>query len=86
MGEVLHRLLIYLKIIISAIKKAEDRDSMIVRLFNPTHETQIGKITLYFKIEEAWICNLNEDRQESLNKICEVKVEPNKIIPIEFII
>jgi mannosylglycerate hydrolase len=71
----------------SAFKKTEDRDTFIVRLYNPCKKTQSGGLKFANPIEAAWKTNLNEDRLENL-KIKEhtyipVSVEPFKIETIE---
>jgi len=54
------------QISLSAMKKCDERDSMILRLFNPTDDTVEGKVTCYRRIGEAWLTNMNEERREQL--------------------
>jgi alpha-mannosidase len=73
---------------LTAFKRTEDRgNSFIARLFNPTLQTINGKLRIHKDIKQAWLTNLNEERQEIL------KVEgreilfaagKKKIITIEF--
>ncbi|MBR3300812.1 MAG: alpha-mannosidase, partial [Clostridia bacterium] len=51
------------KLIMSAFKKAEDRDTLIFRLFNPTDKTQKTELSFLKDIKKAYIINLNEERQ-----------------------
>jgi alpha-mannosidase len=51
---------------LSALKRAEERQSVIVRLYNPTEEQVAARITTYRPIKEAYSCNMNEDRREAL--------------------
>jgi len=57
-------------LIISAVKKCENRDSLIIRLFNPTEDAIEGSVELSFpekEIKEAYKTNLNEEREEKLS-------------------
>ncbi|MFP3155361.1 glycosyl hydrolase-related protein [Lachnospiraceae bacterium ZAX-1] len=87
----------YLKIenpnlILSAFKKAEDRESYILRLYNPTLEEIASKVSI--KLGDVWYanmyqCNLNEEREEELKNISEenetfiVRAASNKILTFE---
>jgi mannosylglycerate hydrolase len=76
-------------LILSAFKKAEDRNSYILRLFNPTAEALSGKIKLAANIKEAFITNLDEERITGLQlKAGElfIEAESNKIITVEVVI
>jgi len=54
------------KLILSAFKKCEKRNSVILRLFNPTEKTISGNIKCQKPIRKAQLVNLNE---ESLQEI-----------------
>ena len=54
------------EISLSAMKKCDERDSMILRLFNPTDDKIDGKVTCHQAIKEAWLTNMNEERREQL--------------------
>lgn len=76
-------------LILSAFKKAEDRDSYIIRLFNPTHETLKGRVKIPAEIKEAYVTNLNEERiskMEVESSSFMVEAGSNKIITVEFVI
>ena len=53
-------------IALSAMKKCDERDSLIVRLFNPTPDAATCEITFHRPVAEAWLTNLNEERREKL--------------------
>jgi len=54
------------EISLSAMKKCDERDSMVLRLFNPTNEAVDGTVTCHQPIKEAWLTNMNEQRQRRL--------------------
>ena len=73
---------------LSAIKKAADRESMIVRIFNPHNHPVSGSFRLCGKIAEVYETNLNEERIEKLSNQeagVPLTVAPNKIITLEFV-
>ena len=75
------------ELILSGLKKAEDRESYIIRVYNPTDQKIKGQIRFNAKIDKAIICSLNEQRLEQLkinsgNEI-EISVEKGKIKTIE---
>ena len=65
------------EIVLSALKKCEHRDTLVLRLFNPTNKKIVGKIRTYSQIKEAWLTNMNEERRE------EIKAEKNSLT-VEF--
>ncbi len=74
-------------LVLSALKKAEDRESFVIRIHNPTAATVAGCIRFHVKPKAAWLVNLDETRQGSL-KIntyggIEVSLAPSKIQTIE---
>ena len=78
-------------LVMSSFKQAEDRDSLIIRLYNPTGRTIEGKVKLSKAVSAAYVVNLNEDRQSKLllgtePDILELSVKQNKIITIEVIL
>lgn len=52
--------------VFSAFKQAEQGQHAILRLFNPTGESQTGAVTLGFPVKQAWKCQLDETRAEAL--------------------
>ena len=62
------------KLVVSAMKKAEDNDGYIIRLFNgKNHENISDTIKFNFDVKEAYYTNLREE------KIEDIKVENNTI-------
>lgn len=73
-------------IIMSAFKKAEDRDSLIIRIFNPTDTEQSAEISFFKDIKKAYVCNLNEERQSDIcikGKVLELPIQKCKILTLE---
>lgn len=74
-------------LVLSACKRSESGESLILRLYNPTEDVQSGEIcTAGFPMTGAWRCGLNEERQEELaaeaHRLC-VTLEAQKILTIE---
>ena len=62
------------KLVVSAMKKAEDNDGYIIRLFNgKNHENRSDTIKFNFDVKEAYYTNLREEKTE------DIKVENNTI-------
>ena len=62
------------KLVVSAIKKAEDNEGYIIRLFNgKNHENISDTIKFNFDLKEAYYTNLKEEKTE------DIKVENNTI-------
>jgi mannosylglycerate hydrolase len=53
-------------LMISCLKKAEDRNSLILRLSNATSEEINGNVKIFTEFNEAYRCNLNEERKEAI--------------------
>ncbi|MCX8052762.1 MAG: glycosyl hydrolase-related protein [Armatimonadetes bacterium] len=74
-------------LVVSCFKKSEDRDSFIVRLFNPSSDTAEGILHFSAPIKRAYTTNLNEERQGELEVIdghrVKVTAATNKIVTIE---
>jgi len=51
---------------LSALKRAEDRDALVVRIYNPTAKPVTAIIAAYKPIASAALLNLNEEVQEPL--------------------
>lgn len=57
-------------LVISAIKKSEDDDGYIIRLFNGKDHQNIGdKLTFNFDITEAYYTNLKEEKLERIDVV-----------------
>lgn len=62
------------KLVVSAIKKAEDNEGYIIRLFNgKNHENTSDTIKFNFEVKEAYYTNLREEKTE------DIKVENDTI-------
>ena len=74
--------------IVSALKMSDFRDTVILRVFNPTHKDSKMKLDLASKFVEAYSVNLNEDRQKKLivrgGKLT-VDVPAKKIVTVELV-
>ncbi|MHA1715194.1 MAG: glycoside hydrolase family 38 C-terminal domain-containing protein, partial [Promethearchaeota archaeon] len=53
-------------LVLSALKKAEQRNGIIIRIFNPTQKMIIGSIKLNFEPTDISIINLNEEFIQSI--------------------
>lgn len=73
-------------LVLSSVKKAEDRDSIIVRLYNPTDRSIDAKLEVGMDFNAAYLVNMNEER---LNKIelssegLKLEAPKGKVISIE---
>jgi len=77
------------EIILSGLKKCEHRDTLVLRLFNPTDKKIIGKIFTFSHIKEAWLTNLNEERREKIKTETNnfaVEFGKKKIVTCEIVI
>jgi mannosylglycerate hydrolase len=72
----------------SALKKAEDRDTFVLRLYNPAESEQDSIISFNRRVEKVWLANLNEKRIKELsvakNGCVSIVADPQKILTIEF--
>jgi len=77
-------------LIMSALKKAEDRDSFILRVYNPTDRPINGNINIYSTVKKAYVTNLNEERLKEIavneEHSIQVEIGSNKIETIELVI
>ncbi len=69
-------------VILSAMKKAEKNDNIIVRIFNPTNTEQKFKFNFAKTPKNVYICNMNEERESAF--LGEFSIESNKILTYEF--
>jgi alpha-mannosidase len=76
-------------LIISALKKCEIRDTVCLRLFNITSTEVKGKIQTGFKIKQAYMVSMNEERLSKINvkkqDTIELVVPAKRIITIELV-
>ena len=70
-------------LVMSALKKAEDRNTVIVRFYNPTEKEVSSMINLMKTPKCAYITNMNEERIKELDLSKPIAVAKQKIITIE---
>ena len=71
---------------VSAIKKTEDRDTLLFRVYNPYSKEETAVIRTIRPIATAWITDMNENRRQEIlavDGILSYVVEPDKIITFE---
>ena len=76
-------------VVLSAIKKAEDRDSLIVRVYNPFATAQKVALGCVWPITEAHLVNLAETREETLTVSkghVKLAVGAKKIVTVELVV
>lgn len=76
-------------IILSTVKKAEDKNSIIIRLYNPTDREQHGKIKTGLDIKQAYLTNLNEERIMPIqiqDDEIEMNIQKGKITTVELLV
>jgi mannosylglycerate hydrolase len=75
-------------IIISAIKKSEKGDNLVIRFFNPSGNKQTCTLSLFKEFRKVFLTNLKEEYISELEKIEENKVKinfaPYKIVTLLF--
>lgn len=66
---------------ISAIKKNEFEDKLVVRIYNPTNRETTGKIKLRFNVHKVYLGRLDESYKEELsyNNGVEIAIKPKEI-------
>lgn len=73
------------KLVVSAIKKAEDNDGIILRLFNgKDHEAVDDEIRFHYNISEAYYTNLKEEKVESI-PITDNKIKVKELSHCKFV-
>ncbi|MGE4488492.1 MAG: alpha-mannosidase [Kiritimatiellales bacterium] len=73
-------------LVISCIKKAEDRDSVVVRIFNPTAVPATGSLSVLPTFGTVYELNINEERLSEIpvnGQTVELTVETGKIVTLE---
>ncbi len=75
------------KLVLTAIKKAEDEDAIVVRFFNPTDENVEGELFFYVKLRQANLITLEELVIGNLalsgeNHQVRISVKPKEIMSI----
>jgi alpha-mannosidase len=73
----------------SIVKKADNRDSVILRLYNPDKAPTQTTVTLWKPIKEAYSVDLWEERKEKLEVLnggLELRIPAKKIVTVEMVI
>lgn len=72
------------KAVISAVKKAEDQDRLVIRLFNPSYEKNISeKLSFNKEVKNAFFGDLNENLKDEIS-VKDNTVQIDEITPCEF--
>jgi len=69
------------ELVLSAVKKAEDSDTLVVRFYNTTDREIQGKIAIA-GAKSLHLANLNEEIQKSLDRRRTFQVGPKKIVTV----
>ena len=71
---------------ISALKKSEFEDKLLIRVYNPTDRETTGKIKLGLDIHKVYLGKLDESYREELpyNNGVEIVIKPKEIKTIIF--
>lgn len=74
-------------LVMTAMKKSEDRDSVIIRIYNPTGKKVKGEIDFAFDLKEARLVNLDESPKEEIpvkdGHLVKVDVRSKEIVSVE---
>jgi len=76
-------------VVLSALKQAEDRASLIVRLFNPGDEPAEARLVVDRPIAQAFAVNFLEERREELGAAAStltIRLRPRQIQTIELLL
>ncbi|MBD3385750.1 hypothetical protein GF407_12595 [candidate division KSB1 bacterium] len=74
-------------IIISAIKKAEEGDDLILRLYETQGKASQSRLSMSIPVSRGWRCNMLEEKIESLNLLDQstwITIEPYEILTLRF--
>jgi len=73
-------------IVLSALKKCEHRDTLVLRLYNPTFKYLDANIKFFRPVKEAWLTNMNEERRGKLpvnDNLVSIQIGHKKIVTCE---
>ena len=76
-------------LVLSALKRCEERKSLILRLYNPTERTLKGTVTCYKTIKRARLTNLNEKPDKKLSSqgnSLRLTVAKKKMVTVELVL
>jgi alpha-mannosidase len=77
------------QVVLSALKRCEYRDTLVLRMFNPTSQTLLGQVACRLPLTEAWLTNMNEERRERLpvaGGTVSVPFGHKKIVTVELVL
>jgi len=80
------------ELVLSAVKKAERKDALILRLYNIADKEIMGKVKLYKPVKEAVFVDLNENPTDnrplkvSSEGLLNLKVGPSKIVSVKLVL
>lgn len=69
-------------VIVSALKKAEDNETLILRLFNPSENTSQAIIHLSFTPMQAQLAGLDEKPLKTIEKEIQPIIEPDNVVKV----
>ena len=72
-------------LIVTALKKSEDNENIVLRFYNILGETTNAEIFINFDFKEVWLANLNEEpinRLRTENRSVKLEVGPHKIVTL----
>lgn len=73
------------KLVVSAVKKAEDGEGVIIRLFNGKNQKNVAdSIQFHYDIKEAYYMNLKEEKQEAI-QIVDNKIQVKELSHCKFV-
>lgn len=73
---------------LSSLKLCDDRDTVLMRLYNTSHKPQNASIRLPEDVRAAWLLNLREERQAScglVDGLLTLSIQPKQIVTLEFL-
>ena len=77
-------------VVVSAIKKAEDRNSIILRVFNPSGKHEMPTLTSGKVFKKVFLCRLDEKRVEEIaardNIHISIHIKAHKISTVEIVL
>ena len=78
-------------LVLSACKRADGRDGLIVRFYNPTTETLRARLQVGMNVDRAFECDLAENRLRDLTptgdggSIVEIEAGAKEIVTLELV-
>jgi alpha-mannosidase len=77
-------------IVLSAVKKCEHDDSIIIRFYNTTNTKTKAKLIIGKQVKKAYLTNLNEEQKGKIivkrGHIIELKTKPFQILTVKVVV